>query len=212
LRVFSNLAITVDGKIADRKKPRLPLGTPADRRLMQVIRKKADVIVVGAGTYAMMKGPAKVKGAKLQPVNVVISASGALRPNAAFWRDPTVIRYVFTTSAGYVRALKVCGDRAFVVVLGKREIAPRAVLDYLSRFGYKNFLVEGGGSLMHSFLKANCLDEIYVTLTPWLMGGRFNPSLVDSEQALPRWKALRLISMKRLGNEVYFKYLVAKKR
>jgi riboflavin biosynthesis pyrimidine reductase len=42
--VFSNLATSVDGKIATQSREFFPLGTPADWKQMQVLRREADAI------------------------------------------------------------------------------------------------------------------------------------------------------------------------
>lgn len=208
MRVFSNLAISLDGKIADRREPSQALGTPLDRKTMDVIRRKADVVVFGAETLRASKRAVKIKGKSVPLlVNAIITRSGRIDPSIPFWNDEDVVRFVFTTEAGFEAALSSARDRAFVICAGKKEVDPRLVLERLKQSNLKNILVEGGGEIMALFLKGNYLQELYVTLTPWILGGRENPSLVGGP-GLESWSRLLLHRMKRVKNEVYFHYKV----
>jgi riboflavin biosynthesis pyrimidine reductase len=42
----------------------------------------------------------------------------------------------------------------------------------------QTLLVEGGGNVIAQCLEAKILQELYLTLTPWLVGGTATPSLV----------------------------------
>lgn len=211
MRVFTNLAVSVDGKIADFRNPKKPLGTPLDRRIMRKLRDRADVIIVGAETLRVhpfcYKGLVKPKRNQTSPVNAVITASGDLPDSSKFWDDPDVIRFIFTTSKGFARARLSARERAFIEVCGEDAVDPHQVIDRLKKSGLRNILIEGGGGVMALFLEAELVDEINVTLTPWLLGGKNNPSLVGG-LGLPTWSKLKLKKIKRVGSEVYLTYLV----
>jgi 5-amino-6-(5-phosphoribosylamino)uracil reductase len=207
MKVFSNLAISVDGKIADARVPHKMLGTPLDRKTMQTVRKKCDIIVCGAQTLRASGRAWTVKGAKRQPANAVVTASGKLDPSLPFWDDPTVIRWIFTTRKGFDRALESAKDRAFVIMAGEEQVEAGQILRRLKQSDYENVLVEGGGELMATFLAENLLQELHVTLTPWLLGGSGNPTLVGGA-GLPEWRALKILSSKKLKNEVYLRFQV----
>ena len=50
LHVFTNLAISMDGKISTAQRELFALGTPHDRRMMDVHRRRAHVVLWGAAT------------------------------------------------------------------------------------------------------------------------------------------------------------------
>lgn len=208
MRVFSNLAISLDGKIADRHHPEKAFGTAYDRRLMKTIREKADVVVFGAETLRVSKKAIKVKNKKSGKyiVNCVVSASGQLDANLEFWQDPNIIRFVFTTDQAYKKLLKVSADRAFIVSTGMNYINPNKIIERLVQSSLSNILVEGGGTLMRSFVEANLIDEYYLTLTPWLIGGASNPSLIGGEDTMLPWKKLKLLNHKKVQDEIYLHY------
>lgn len=212
MRTFSNLAISLDGRIADQSSPSQALGTPLDRQTMQLIRRKADAIVVGSGTIRAFPKSMKLKGKKLpthrkQPANVIVSARVDFDPNWDFWRDPEVLRIVFTTRESLAKAVELCADRALVFAAGEKgEVDMLRVFQKLKELNFRNVLVEGGGGLMASVMKEKLLQELYVTVTPWILGGANNPSLVMGDKAL--WQKLELVSSKKVKNEIYTHYRV----
>lgn len=207
---FSNLAISLDGKIVDPAHPQVMLGTAYDRKLMQVIRAKADVVIFGASTLKASRQAVRVKVSKNRPqiVNAVISASGKLPADLPFWDDPKVIRFVFTTGAGYAAAVESCKGRAFVVLAGQDVLDPRLVFKRLLDSGLKRILVEGGGETMALFLGASLVQELYVTLTPKILGGRTSPTLVGGDKVLDPQPRLGLLRSKKVGDELYLHYKV----
>ena len=89
--IFSNLATSLDGKIATSNRGHFPLGTPADRKQMQVLRKKADAIIQGAGTLRAYRLPLLVSDSKRQPLNIVLSSKleGCISKWGFFTSDKT---------------------------------------------------------------------------------------------------------------------------
>lgn len=217
MKVFSNLAISLDGRIADRDHPHKALGTPLDRKIMQLIRAKSDVIVVGAETLRVSGTPIKIRGASAKksqkknshtPANAVVSASGKLDPKWSFWDAADVIRFVFTTDQGLESARRAAQDRAFVVSCGAVRVSIEALLLRLKQSDYQNVLVEGGGRLIGEFLSENFLQELFVTHTPWILGGPDNPLLVSNPLKFEKWKQLKVLQSQRKKSETYAHYQV----
>ena len=73
----------------------------------------------------------------------------------------------------------------------------------MSGFGVKKLMLEGGGSLNGSFLRADLIDELSVLYLPLADGTAGAPSLFDLAQG-DRKKAskLKLLSVKKLQNDV----------
>ena len=51
----------------------------------------------------------------------------------------------------------------------------------LEEMGYKRILVEGGGELNWSVLKLGIVDELIITMSPRIVGGRSAVTLVEGE-------------------------------
>ncbi len=75
--------------------------------------------------------------------------------------------------------------------------------------GYRNILVEGGPTLLASFLKENLMGEIFLTIAPKIYGNVKNRTLTLAEGYLfPKEsiKKLTLLSVKQLESELYLHY------
>lgn len=216
--VFSNLATSLDGKIATSSREPFYLGTPADRKQMQVLRKKCDVLLMGAGTLRTYQKFCGVRGAssKQQPANAIVSGSlDGVSPNWGFFKDSELKRLLFVTSP---QALTSARRKEFektseiieLAAASARKPIAAQIIQALEKRGYKRLLVEGGGEMMWHFASQNLIDEYNVTLTPKIVGGTGSPTLVEGKGFTPNdILQLKLKQCRRLGDELY---LVYKKR
>lgn len=214
MKVFSNLAVSLDGRIADARHPSESLGTKADKALMKKIREQADVVVMGADTLRALGNAIVVKNKKKRNiVNAVITGSGVIDPSLKFWDRPDVLRFVFTSKENFHKAVSSAQDRAFIVAIGEKSLCAKELLLSLEKAGFKNILVEGGGQVMGLFLKEGLLDEMYLTVTPHLLGGSVNPTLVSTVDTLSPRPKLKLLKQRKVGNELFlhYQFLKAKK-
>jgi riboflavin-specific deaminase-like protein len=220
LFIFSNLATSLDGKIATSSRAPFYLGTPADRAQMQVLRKRADVLIMGASTlraYKKFCGVLKAKPER-QIANAILSSNlGGINPDFPFFSDPALKRFLFVTQAtrGTAAAskLKKFESSCEIIVLKKSPSLAHQIVTHLSRQGFKKLLVEGGGGLMWEFASQNLIDEYNVTLTPKIVGGENAPTLVEGNGFSPdQILGLKLARCKKLGDELYLTYKKSKAR
>lgn len=79
----------------------------------------------------------------------------------------------------------------------------------LYKKGYRNILVEGGPTLLASFLKENLMDEIFLTIAPKIYGTleKTTKNLVEGHLFPPNQiKHLKLISVKKIKDELFLRY------
>jgi riboflavin-specific deaminase-like protein len=214
------MAVSVDGRITTRSREKVALGSERDRRLMDELRVNADAVVIGAGTVRHDGSPMRIRYEDLRvrrtarrlpihPVNVVLSRALDIPIRSRFFASKETRRIIFTTKRAPAARVKRFESVAEVVVLPGNDVSPRRVLAELQARGCRRVLLEGGGEVHFAFAKAGLVGEIYVTVTPRLIGGRGAPSLLDGEGFL--WKdhpRLRLVSVERVGNEVFLRYRV----
>ena len=188
--VSVNMAMSLDGRITTRRHERLTLGTSHDRRLMDELRSGADAVIVGAGTVRHdgfpilvrnddVRRDAVARGRNPHPVNVVVSHSLDLPSTRPIFRRRETRKLVFTTKAAPMSRVRRFEKFAEVVVLRRRTLSPTVVLEYLGNLGMKKVLLEGGGELHFAFAREHVVDDIYVTLTPRLIGGVGAPTILD---------------------------------
>ncbi|MDR3605813.1 MAG: RibD family protein, partial [Oligoflexia bacterium] len=183
----------------------------ADRAQMQVLRKRADIVIMGASTLRAYQKFCGVRGARpqRQPANAIISHGlEGVSSDLPFFADPKLRRILFVTHPLSAARQKAFGRGSEIVQL-KPHGAPIAaqLIAALKKRGFESILVEGGGGLMWDFASRNLIDEYHVTLTPKIVGGRESPTLVEGAGFSPaEILELKLIRCKKLGDELYLTY------
>lgn len=197
--VRCNMISSIDGAIAHKGRSGA-LGGPADRRVFQVLRSWADVIVVGAGTArAEGYGPARLdeglraartaRGQPPVPPIAAVTLSGRLDLASPFFCDAEVRPFVVTAGGPGEETLRRNGrlaDLADVVVAGTGTVDLRSAFEQLARRqgGGASVLVEGGPSLNADVVRAGLLDELCLTVSPRLVAGG-GPRVVAGEELDP---------------------------
>ena len=81
------------------------------------------------------------------------------------------------------------------------------MIDGLRERGYQRILTEGGPSLMGSMLEASAVDELFVTISPKLIGGGAERApLTDETDLLQRKVGARLSGWVRSEDYLFLRY------
>lgn len=205
--VFSNLAISLDGKIATYSREQFQLGSARDIRLLRKLRNNADVVVMGAETLRTWKKPC-IPIRKKKIYNSIVSRNLLnLDPNWTFFKSNKIQRILFVTGSVSRARLALFEKYCEVIRIdGRKSISKQIIRAHRER-GLQNILIEGGGGLMSEFVQDNAIDRYYVTLTPRILGGKDAPTLVEGP-GLPSARVLnlRLEKTSRVGSEIFLVY------
>lgn len=189
--VFSNFAMTADGKIAFADHRFVPFGTDYDREHMMELRASADAVMSGARTVepeGLTLGPGGEKYRRLRlqrglseyNLRVIVSGSGTVDPTADIFKHRHSPIIVVTTERISKHHLKKLRTVAHVETFGETEINFKAALAWLrSKWNVKRLLCEGGGELHEGLIRAGLIDEIHLTFCPKIFGGKTAPTLAD---------------------------------
>ena len=209
LKVVSNTAISLDGRINTRERRFAFFGSSRDHARMSRLRAEADAVLVGGGTFRNWPHPSLPDAAdrgllRGRPWNIVVTGKLDVPLGSDFIAE-SAIRPLFLTDATSLRPgfpLEVEGWRG---AAGERM--PVAwMLEQIARRGVERLLVEAGGDLLFQFLAADALDEMHLTLCPLLVGGPA-PGLVGGPGFdLADMRRMRLLSAEPEGDEVFLHY------
>ena len=189
---YTNFVQTIDGKVAVKREGYWPIGSKTDHQVLTELRAHADALVHG-GNLAREFGEVTVESLNK-------SSFKALRKKLG--KGP-VLPYYIVTSRPSLYSHIVSGK----VITGVLQ----TLLEDLKEKGYKNVLVEGGPTLLGSFLKENLIDEIFLTIAPKIYGSQnlTTSNLVEGILLPPKHiKKLKLLSVKQIGNELFLRYRV----
>ena len=94
---------------------------------------------------------------------------------------------------------------------GETEIDfPRALRWVREKWHVKRLLCEGGGELNDALFRAGLVNELHLTVSPIIFGGRTAPTLAEGRGDLKLSEAtpLQLKSSERIGDELFLVYRV----
>jgi len=208
-RVIINAAMSIDGKIALSDGQGVRLSNEEDLRRVHRLRASVDAILVGVGTVLTDDPKLTVKSEYAKgrnPLRVVLDSDGKI-PESARVLDgaaPTLI----VTSDKCNRSF----PHAEVLRLGKDQVDLPALLDHLAAREVKTILVEGGSTVIWSFLHEGLADELKVFVSSRVLGGRATPTLIGGQgvTSLDEAPRLRLNQIERLGDGALLEYTVVR--
>ena len=157
------------------------LGTPADKRVFDILRRLCDVVLVGAGTVrAEGYGPMRLEepavrwrrghGLAVQPVFAIVSAGLDLDPAHRIFSDAPVRPIVVTVDAAPADRRRALAEVADVLVAGDTSVDPALMRSLLAERGLAQVHSEGGPHLFGDFLRADAVDEVCLTISPFAEG------------------------------------------
>jgi len=216
--VFSNFAMTADGKIAFAHQHFTPFSSERDREHMMELRAIADAVICGATTVDVTgtilgNGGDHYRRQRLKnglaefPLRVIASGSGSIDPAGNIFKkrfSPVIILTSERIPSKRLKALRAVADA--VEVFGRDQIDfPRACRWLRKRWKVRRLLCEGGGELHNAMVRADVMDELHLTICPTVFGGRKAPTIAEGDnlERLADAKAFRLATFQRLGDEVF---------
>ncbi len=183
--VRANFICSIDGgaTVAGRSGG---LAGPGDRALFGLLRALADIILIGAGTVRVEN----YAGVRLNPVQrrhrqthgqsevprlAIVTKSGALDRSLPIFTRTEVPPLVLTCAAVVEATRRRLGDVADVIDCSTGDpdrVDEAAVLAAVTARGGHRVLTEGGPTLLSSLIEAELLDELCLTVAPYLVGGQ----------------------------------------
>ena len=206
MRVFTNTAVSLDGRIGTVGDHHFNVASDEDRRRMGLFRAQADAVFIGGQTYRMGPHPIveppelRKEGVRRPLINAVLTRRGIADQISDEWGRADAALVVFGPD------LDADAHRARGATCRAAQ-NPSDVLDHLEEMGCKSVLVEGGGDLIFQLVAADRVDTIFMTLAPRIIGGVGAPSLADGAGFAPdQIRNFRLADLERLGDELFLRY------
>lgn len=227
--VIANFVSSLDGVVAIPSIPASPSvisgKSEADRFMMGLLRACASAVLVGAGTlraepqhrwtpehvypqaaadFALLR---RDLGLKARPELVILSSSGELADAMPVLEDGAV---VVTTKQGAKRLAGRLPAAATLLELGTgRSVDVVEALAAVRSRGHDLILSEGGPALMGQLVQRGAVDELFLTISPLLVGrtaSEERPGLVQEVDLLPSSSGARLLSVRRHDSHLFIRY------
>jgi riboflavin biosynthesis pyrimidine reductase len=213
MKVVSNTAISLDGRINTRERRFAFFGSAVDHARMSRLRAGADAVLVGGATFrnwphASLPDEQDRGRLRGRPWNIVVSRTLGVPLTPEFLGE-AAIRPLFLTRAASLEGKAFAAEAEGWA--GEGDLPVAWMLEQIARRGVERLLVEAGGDLLFQFLAADAIDEMHLTLCPLVVGGPA-PSLADGRGFdFADARRMRLLSAEPEGNEVFLHYEAIRK-
>lgn len=212
-------AMSIDGKIGLRGVSGEYFSSRESLSLAHELRAWCDAIMVGAGTVridnprltcrldSFNDTPSSLSEeiiypralSNRNPVRIIVSRSLNIPVNSNVFNTIDARTIVITSENSDNEKHRILSDKGVEMVyvpMIDESIDLHAAFSILRSMGIMNIMVEGGGSLTGSLVAAGLPDELYLAISPVLIGGDNSPTwlekkLTDSINSAPRIRNLK---------------------
>ncbi|MDE1769876.1 MAG: 2,5-diamino-6-(ribosylamino)-4(3H)-pyrimidinone 5'-phosphate reductase [Thaumarchaeota archaeon] len=206
--VILSAAMSIDGKIASRT-GRSNLSSKKDLVRVHKLRKMADAILVGKNTINVDNPLLTVRYVKgKNPIRIILDSKGSLSPKSKVIETAKKIPTILVVSENASSKVERFAAKGVQVIrCGKNKIDLKKLLAILGKKGIKKIVVEGGGNTNWYFFKEKLVDEIAITITPYVLGGTTAISLVEGIGFGEIPKSFKLKNIEKRQNEIVLHYV-----
>ena len=209
------IAISLDGRLAFPDGGKAKLGGEGDRRVLEEALAWCDGTLMGSGTLRAHKNTCMIHNSKLiqkrreqglsdQPVSVIVSRQKSFSKKWEFFEQP-IKRWLLSSELKSQLSSIREFDRHFLI----KETWGETLSD-LNQEGCSKIVLLGGKELITSLLLEDTIDELQLTFTPRILGGKYTwtgSNMNNLPRQLTESNSWSLKSTEDLGeNEVMLKY------
>lgn len=191
-------------------------GSLLDRRRLEEVRDKTGASIMGANTLRIEDPEMRGTDGLLdqERIRSIISQSGNIpvADKKLFRHGPQPV--VFSNEKNFKILQDRLKGRAEVVSLpgGPYGLSLQAALDYFADRGVDSLLIEGGAQLNYAALAEGVVDEILLTIMPYVSGDENGPTFAEGPKHLgDPFLDLEILSSEQVSTgELFLHYSVRK--
>lgn len=218
---YTNFVSTIDGKVQVNGKNQSaywPIGSETDFQTLLDLRAYSDLFIHGKNTALGFNHLGRIQSlefkerrkklGKKENLQYIVITNTPDDSLLEFLKDARGEKaYIVTTEeANISEALK---QQVKLLRIGKGQVDLKKLSDWMFKEDFKNVLVEGGPTLLGSFMAEDLIDEVFLTIAPKIFGniGHQTLSLIEGVLFAPdKIKKWELLSVKQVVNELFLRY------
>lgn len=217
--------MTADGKITTRNYSPVDFTSREDKLHLLRQRALADAVLVGHSTLrhdnvrlGLPKGELResriARGQTPSPLRVIVSNEGRIDVSLKIFQSEIAPIVIFSTTRMSAEFQKALREKATLHLSETPAVDLRAMLEVLRQtYGVRTVACEGGAALFRSMLELQLVDQLNLTIAPWLFGGKDAPTLTGrSTEFFPASIRCRLTEMRVVGDECFCSYQLGSRR
>jgi riboflavin-specific deaminase-like protein len=217
--------MTADGKITTREFTPVDFTSREDKMHLLRQRAVADAVLVGHSTLkddnvrlGLPKGELRdervARGQTPSPIRVIVSNEGKIDVGLKIFQSEVAPILIFSTTKMPRRFQKELREKATLHLSDSDSVDLAWMLQELRReYKVQSVACEGGAALFRSMLELGLVDQLNLTIAPYLFGGKNAPTLAGlSTDFLPASVHCTLTDMRTVGDECFLTYRIKHKR
>ena len=209
-KIILSAAISIDGKIATRTGDS-KLSSKKDLTRLHKLRSQVDAIIIGKNTVNKDNPLLTVRYSKgKNPIRIILDSHGTISNKSKILQTSNKVKTIIVVSKKITKKnlQKLKKFSVEIIIVGENQVNIKSLIKILSKRKIKTILLEGGGTINWEFIKNNLVDEFFITITPFILGGKDAITLVQGEgfDKITKSHKLRLNGIKRLENDLLLHY------
>jgi riboflavin-specific deaminase-like protein len=225
---MATFAMTVDGKITTRTFSAVDFTSRTDKKHLIRQRALGDAVLIGHSTLqkdnvrlgianSELRNERIARGQTPYPLRVIVSNEGKIDSRLnVFQTDPAASGpiLIFSTTRMPQRYRCPLMEKATLHLTASSAVDLADMLHRLkTEYGVKTVACEGGAALFRALLEKDLVDQLNLTIAPYLFGGANAPTLTGlNKDFLPRSIECNLKDMRVVGNECFLTYRIEHRR
>jgi 5-amino-6-(5-phosphoribosylamino)uracil reductase len=217
--------MTVDGKITTRNFTPIDFTSREDKKHLLRQRSLGDAVLIGHSTLKQdnvrlglpdpeLREARIARGQQPYPLRVIVSNEGRIDSRLNIFQSDISPIVIFSTLRMPQRYQKVLREKAVLHLSDAPSVDLAWMLQQLrSEYQVRSVACEGGATLFRALLEADLVDQLNLTIAPYMFGGANAPTLTGlSRDFLPRSIRCSLIEMRTIGEECFLTYRIKHRR
>jgi 2,5-diamino-6-(ribosylamino)-4(3H)-pyrimidinone 5'-phosphate reductase len=222
--VVATFAMTADGKVTTKEFGPVDFTSREDKLHLFRQRALADAVLLGHTSLerdnVRLAVPAEMQNLRIKrgqsrsPLRVIVSNRGKIDDRLKIFQSDVSPIIIFSTKQMPHKNQEALRERATLHLADTRRVDLAAMLKTLrNKYKVRTLACEGGPTLFRSLLEQGLVDQLSLTIAPYLFGGANAPTLTGlSKEFLPNSVHCSLIDMRSVGNECFLTYRIRHQR
>jgi riboflavin-specific deaminase-like protein len=218
--VVATFAMTVDGKVTTKNFGPVDFTSREDKRHLFRQRALADAVLLGHTSLkrdnVRLGLPVDLQQSRIKrkqtpaPLRVIVSNKGRIDIRLKIFQSTISPILIFSTTQMPKKTQAALEQKATLHLTKSNKIDLAAMLGTLrSRYNVRRLACEGGPTLFRALLKRGLIDQLNLTVAPYMFGGAKAPTLTGlGKKFLPASVHCSLIAMRTIGDECFLTYRI----
>jgi riboflavin-specific deaminase-like protein len=222
--VIATFAMTADGKVTTKNFGPVDFTSREDKLHLFRQRALADAVLIGRtslerdnvrlGLPADLQELRIKRGQSRWPLRVIVSNKGRIDERLKIFQFDVSPIIIFSTKRMPRKNQKALAKKARLHLTDAEHVDLAVMLETLrNQYKVRTLECEGGPTLFRALLEEDLIDQLNLTIAPYMFGGATAPTLTGlSKSFLPASVHCSLSDMRTIGDECFLTYRIKHQR